>query len=397
VTARAPRGRIAVVSGPDPGHAFPAVALAVALRAAGHDVVVLTGDRWGDGVRRSGLDFVALPQRPPDPRDEDWGFRFWGRGEQMAPALAELLRPWRPDVVVSDAITVAGWFAADLLGVPRVELVATTLQLPSKHLPPPGCGLLPGTTPWTRLRDVMMRRASAKSQAEGDAQRVAARRALDLADDAPPVLRIVATLPALELPRPDWPADTHVVGPLVWEPDEVDLALPVGDRPLVLVADSSASGARARGLLDLAADVLPRCGFRVVGTRLGTPPVGRDGVSIGPGRHSRLVTQVDAVVLPGGHGLLAKALAAGRPLVVVPGPGDQRDNAVRVVALGAGVMVEPAELNAASLVAAVRRVLSTPSYAEAAARVAASACGIGPHQAVELVESVLSRRAAGKS
>jgi UDP:flavonoid glycosyltransferase YjiC (YdhE family) len=383
--------RIAVVAGPDPGHAFPAIALAVALHSAGHAVVVSSGDRWAADVRRCGPEFIALPELQYDARDEDWGFRFWGRGEQMAPPLADRLREFGPDLVIADAITVPGWFAADLLDVPRVELVATTLQIPSRHLPPPGCGLLPGRGPLGRLRDAMMRRSSAKSVRIGDSQRVAARRALGLSDDRPPVLRLVATLPLLELPRRDWPPDTHVVGPLVWEPDDGDLPLPNGDGPVVLVADTSASGVDPRGLLDLAAEVLPAAGIRVVGTRMGGVPLQSPGVHIGPGRHSALVELVDAVVLPGGHGLLSKSLAAGRPLVVVPGPGDQRDNAVRVAALGAGVMVEPRLLSAASLVGAVRQVIEEPSYAVAAGRVAASADGLGPHRAVELIEGVLAR------
>jgi len=381
--------RIAVVAGPDPGHAFPAFALAVALHQAGHTVTVCSGDRWADAVRRCGPEFVPLPLLAPDPRDDDLGFRLWGRGQEIAPLVADLIAPTRPDVVVADAITVPGWFAADLLGVPRVELVATTLQLPSRQLPPPGCGLLPGHSPWGRLRDAALRRAAAPAQRRGDRQRVAARRALGLPDDTPPALRLVATLPALELPRSDWPARTHIVGPLVWEPDDGDLTLPDGNGPVVLVADTSASGVLPRGLLDLAAEVLPPAGIRVVGTRFGSAPEHRAGVAIGPGRHTTLLSQVDAVVLPGGHGLLSKSLAAGRPVVVVPGAGDQRDNAVRVAALGAGLMIEPRRLDASTLLAAVRQVLSSSSYAAAAARVAESARGLSPQCAVDHVESVL--------
>ncbi len=381
-----------MVAGPDPGHAFPAFALAGALHDAGHEVTVCSGHRWADAVRRCGPTFVPLPLLGVDPRDDDLGFRLWGRGQQIAPLVAELLTPTCPDLVVADAITVPGWFAADLLGVPRVELVATTLQEPSGGLPPPGSGLLPGRGVLGRGRDASLRRLARPAQRAGDVQRVAARRALGLADDGPPVMRLVATLPALELPRPDWPARTHVVGPLEWEPDDPSLGLPSGTGPLVLVADSSASGSRRDGLLDLAAEVLPAAGVRVVGVRFDGVPGHQDGVSIGRGRHSALLDVVDAVVLPGGHGLLAKALVRGRPLVVVPGPGDQRDNAVRVRALGAGVMIEPRRLTGARLVRAVQRVLDDPSYAAAAARVADDARGLGPERAVELVESVLARR-----
>ena len=55
-----------------------------------------------------------------------------------------------------------------------------------------------------------------------------------------PAARLIATVPALEVPRPDWPANAHVVGPLLWEPTDNVLALPPGDDPLVMVAPSTA-------------------------------------------------------------------------------------------------------------------------------------------------------------
>ena len=51
-------------------------------------------------------------------------------------------------------------------------------------------------------------------------------------------LALVATFPQLEYPRA-WPAGTHVVGPLMWEPPAPDVALPPGDEPLVLIAPST--------------------------------------------------------------------------------------------------------------------------------------------------------------
>src|SRR5207247_684445 len=79
-------------------------------------------------------------------RDTDVGFRLHGRAAAMAPALAELLAADRPRLVVADTLTVAGGFAAELIGVPWVELLPHPLYLPSVALPPPGSGLAPGRT-----------------------------------------------------------------------------------------------------------------------------------------------------------------------------------------------------------------------------------------------------------
>jgi len=67
-----------------------------------------------------------------------------------------------------------------------------------------------------------------------------------------------------------------------------------------------------------------------------------------------------------GHGIVSKTLLAGVPLVVVPGGGDQWEIANRVVRQGSGELIRP--LTAEALTATVRRVLSTPSYRQAARR-----------------------------
>lgn len=380
--------RVAVVAGPDPGHAFPAIALALALRDRGADVLVATGSRWHDALRSAGLDVSDIPLLAPDPRDADFGFRIWGRAAIMAPRLAEQLAPWRPQIVVADTLTAAGGFAAGLLELPWAELVPHPLAMPSRALPPPGSGIRPGRTAVGRTRDAVLRRAHGRSYALAGRQRAGARAALGLDPAAGPDLRLVATLPGLELPRPDWPPRTELVGPLEWDPATVDLAPPDGDGPMVLVSDSTASGGPA-SLIPIALAAFGGAGLRVACSQLapydGQLPV---GCVAGPGRQAPLLAAAAVVVCTGGHGLVAKALVRGVPLVVVPGPGDQRENAARVVRLGAGLAIPPSKLTPARLSAAVTRVIGDPSYAAAARRLARTADGLGPDRAVALVESL---------
>lgn len=132
----------------------------------------------------------------------------------MAVLNAPVIRELAPDLVVSDVITACGGMAAELLGLPWVELNPHPLYLPSKGLPPVGSGLAPGTGLRGRLRDSLMRRLTARSLKQGLAQRSAARVGIGLpADDPGPLRRLIATLPALEVPRPDWPDEAVVVGP----------------------------------------------------------------------------------------------------------------------------------------------------------------------------------------
>ncbi len=372
----------------------------------------------------------------------------------MAPPLAALLRAAGTDLVVADTLTAAGGLAAELAGLPWVELVPHPVQLPSIALPPPGTGLAPGRTPLGRGRDALLRRLHARSVALGRRQRSAARVSIGLpADDPGPAHRLVATLPALEPPRPDWPDRTDIVGPLHWEPAQVDLTPPPGTGPLILVSPPTAASGRS-GLVPtvLAAVAELRSGpdgpppapgraaggrrtgrsspdgppaasgraaggrrtgaeravrggggaaggpadpdgaARVVATVLAAGGPAPDWAAIGPGRQAPLLAAASVVVAGGGHGMVGKALAAGVPLVLVPGGGDQRDLSRRVARLGAGVVIE-GNATPRRLAAALARVITEPGYRAAALAAAGSAASVT--DPVRLCAHAVTERAEG--
>ncbi|HET6734321.1 MAG TPA: glycosyl transferase, partial [Mycobacterium sp.] len=57
--------RVAVVAGPDPGHAFPAIALCLRFLAAGDAPTLLTGTEWLDTAGGAGIDAVELDGLDP--------------------------------------------------------------------------------------------------------------------------------------------------------------------------------------------------------------------------------------------------------------------------------------------------------------------------------------------
>ena len=374
--------RVAVVAGPDPGHAFPALALCLRFLAAGDSPTLLTGTEWLDTARSVGVDSVELVGLDPTELDDDTddGAKIHQRAARMAVLNVPQLRDLAPDVVVSDVITACGGLAAELLGIPWIELNPAPLYRPSKGLPPLGSGLAPGVGIRGRLRDALMRALTARSWREGLRQRSAVRVEIGLpATDPGPLRRLIATLPALEVPRPDWPDEAVVVGPLHFEPTEVVLEVPPGEGPVVVVAPSTAFTG-ARGMTEVAlealrpGEVLPE-GSRVVVSRLGgsdldVPP----WAVVGLGRQDELLSQADLVICGGGHGMVSKTLLAGVPMVVVPGGGDQWEIANRLVRQGSAQLVRP--LSTEALVAAVTEVLSSPRYADAARRAGASVAGV---------------------
>lgn len=385
--------RVAVVAGPDPGHAFPAIALCKRFAAAGDTATLLTGVQWLDVARTAGVDAVELIGLDPtaDDDDDDAGAKIHRRAARMARQNLDQLAALDPQVVVSDVITACGGMAAELLGLDWVELCPHPLYLPSKGLPPIGSGLAPRAGLNGRLRDTVLRALTARSVRSGLRQRSAARVSIGLpARDPGPRRRLIATLPALEVPRPDWPAEAVVVGPLHFEPTEQVLAVPDGSGPLVVVAPSTAATG-AGGLAELTLEhlvpgqVLPT-GARIAVSRLGGPPLTLPPWAVaGLGRQDDLLARADLVICGGGHGMVAKTLLAGVPIVVVPGGGDQWEIANRVVRQGSGRLVRP--LTGAALAAAVSAVLATPSHRDAARRAAASVAEVADpvavcHQAV---------------
>ena len=383
-----------MVAGPDPGHAFPAIALCLRFAAAGDDPVLLTGGEWLHAARAAGTEAVELVGLDPTDEDDDTdaGAKIHQRAARMAVLNVPVLRDLAPDLVVSDVITACGGMAAELLDIPWIELTPHPLYLPSKGLPPLGSGLAPGTGLRGRLRDAVMRNLTARSVRQGLRQRSAVRAQIGLpADDPGPLRRLIATLPALEVPRPDWPAEAAVVGPLHFEPTTTVLPIPPGQGPVILVAPSTATTG-AEGVVELAMEhlvpgaTLP-AGSRVVISRLGgddlhVPP----WASVGLGRQDELLTHADVVVCGGGHGMLSKTLLAGVPMVVVPGGGDQWELANRVVRQGSARLIRP--LTAEALVAAVTEVLSSPRYREVARRAGQSIAAVADpvqvcHEAVQ--------------
>jgi UDP:flavonoid glycosyltransferase YjiC (YdhE family) len=372
--------RVAVVAGPDPGHSFPAIALCQRFGEAGDEPVLLTGAEWTGAARAAGIDALELDGLAATDEDVDAGARIHRRAARMAVLNVPALRDLEPDLVVSDVITAGGGMAAELLGIPWIELNPHPLYLPSKGLPPIGSGLAPGSGVRGRLRDATMRALTGRSWRAGIKQRGAARLEIGLpAVDPGPLRRLIATLPALEVPRPDWPEEAVVVGPLHFEPTDRVLEIPPGAGPVVVIAPSTALTGTT-GLAEVAlqclvpGETLP-LGSRLVVSRLGgaeltLPPYAVAGL----GRQAELLAHADVVICGGGHGMVAKTMLAGVPLVLVPGGGDQWEMANRVVRQGSGRLIRP--LTADALVGAVNGVLSSPGCLAAARRAAASVAGV---------------------
>jgi UDP:flavonoid glycosyltransferase YjiC (YdhE family) len=97
----------------------------------------------------------------------------------------------------------------------------------------------------------------------------------------------------------------------------------------------------------------------------------------------------DVVICHGGHGTVARALAAGKPLLVCPSVGDMGENAARVAWSGTGLSVPRRLLSPRGVRLATRRLLGEERFRAKAQEVAEwSAAHDAGGAAAGLVEAV---------
>jgi UDP:flavonoid glycosyltransferase YjiC (YdhE family) len=382
----------------DPGHAFPLIALGGTLVTRGHEVVLQTWSHWEADVLAAGMSFEAAPEyhvfptreRPLKPYEAV--VRATG---QTRPLVASL----RPDAVVADILTLAPALAGELEGVPVATVIPHTDPRMAPGWPPYSIGArLPRTAIGRRLWSATSPLTDAALE-HGRRELNETRRRLGLGplDRAhggiSQALALVATFPALEYPRTAALPATHVVGPLLWEPPAEDAELPPGDEPLVLVAPSTSQDpshellrAALRGLAGLPVRVLAAWNRRPLGEPVDVPANARlvDWLS-----YARTMPLCDVVVTHGGHGTLARALASGCAVVVVPAAGDMNESAARIDWAGVGVRV-PRRLCAPGPVrVAVERALAEPGLRDRARALARWAREHDPPaRAAELIEQL---------
>jgi UDP:flavonoid glycosyltransferase YjiC (YdhE family) len=349
----------------DPGHAFPMIALGRALVARGHDVTLQTWARWQEDVEAEGMTFAKAPEYqvfPQGPEPLDFYEAVVHATRDTQPLVHEL----RPDAVVADILTLAPALAAELERVPRATLIPHVHPHTQRDFPIYSLG---ARLPRTAVGRAFWRQAQRPVDRGLELGRTELNRTradvglgpLDYVHGGiSRELALVATFPQLEYPRA-WDPNTHVVGPLMWEPPAADVELPPGEDPLVLIAPSTAQdgehtmlSAALRGLADAPVRVLGTWNRRLPPRPLPVPANARlvDWVS-----YSRTMPHCDVVICHAGHGTLARALSNGCVVVATPAIGDMNENAARLEWAGAGVRVPRRFVSPRVLRLAVERAL----------------------------------------
>jgi UDP:flavonoid glycosyltransferase YjiC (YdhE family) len=381
----------------DAGHAFPAVALARALAGRGNEVIVETWERWREPVERLGLGFTAAEEYkvfPPPRPDSAEG----ASASEAARALRPFLEEWRPDVVVSDILTVAPALAAEAAGVRRATLIPHLYPVHLSGMPFFSVGLMPPRTgpgrvawrAWLPLLEAGLRRG--RRELNEQRARLGLAPVERFHGGISEELALVATFPQLEYPR-RWPRGVEVTGPMEFELPYEDVELPEGDEPLVLVAPSTSQDPTCR-LVRAALEALAGEPVRVVATTNRVRPrepieVPANAVLVDWLSYSQVMPEAELVICHGGHGTVARALGEGVPVLCCPAAGDMAETAIRVAWAGAGLSLPWRLTRPGPLRWAARRVLGDRSFRERAGEIARwNRENGGAERGAELVERV---------
>ena len=113
-----------------------------------------------------------------------------------------------------------------------------------------------------------------------------------------------------------------------------------------------------------------------------------------------MAQRCDLIIHHGGHGSVITGLSAGKPAVIIPTNSERESNARRLASIGAGEVVLPIDetateksVDTAAFADAVRRVLTDPSYTDAAQQIGSRMLRLGG--AGDIIEKAEALAAAG--
>ncbi len=418
--------RVIVTSHGSTGDIYPVIALAVALRKAGHDTVFATLPVYREEIERAGVAFYPLC-----PDSHEITIPAWmGRLQRLHSPISQLREvfvcalPLMPDLIRStdevlreaDLLVSSYLFPmnkglADRHGVPFATLSFAHQAVPSPDYPPENIvspRWLPGRArrAWNallwrvanRLVDHVINRAVRRPLREAGLPPVRG------FFSAPAERVIVAVSEKLMRPRADLDPRFRFTGYCRWQaPEDARLeeelnAFTRGARGPVLTFGSMVYPDAAAWMRRLAA-AWPR-GKKLVVQRgwagFEAPP-GRDEIKVvGSVSHDQLFRHASAVIHHGGAGTTASALHAGAPQLVVPHIGDQFFFGKEVERLGCGFRIAKKHWPEA-LAGALARLDASPEFAAAAARArGVLASENGPARAVEELERFVAEAKAGR-
>ena len=371
--------RFLIVTLPLAGHATPAVAVADALSARGHEVAWCGSNAYFRPLL--GPEANVFPTGTRLFRDQAghgigalkslWQQYLIPMARFTLPAVDRAIGEYQPDVVLVDQHALAGALAAHRHGRPWATLITGAMELTHP------LAALPRVDAWIQAQLASLCRHASSDAATDDLL-------------FSPYLVIAYTTSAVtgEQPFPDHFALVGAVmldrpGTFAWDqldPARRKVLITVGTLATGLAADFYQRAAAAVAPLDATVQAI------IAGPPELVPDPPGNVLLVPTVPMLALLPRLDAVISHGGMNTVSETLAHGLPLVIAPIRHDQPVVASQVARAGAGIRVPFSRVRPAQLREALVTILDDPSYRHAAERIRDSfaAAGGAPAAAARL-------------
>jgi UDP:flavonoid glycosyltransferase YjiC (YdhE family) len=384
--------RVLIIAIGSAGDVHPFLGIGAALKARGHEVIISTSPFFEEVVRNAGLHFRALgtlKQYELLQSDAD----LWHPRKGSLVVLKKATTPsYQPilniarelnlpgnTVLVSSFLAFGAINAREMLGIPLVSIHLSPALFASRHRPPVIYGFPFGQKAPQFLKNIQ------GSVAAWFVDRLLCqdlnnfRKANGLAPlhdllrrgwHSPD--RVIALFPEwFAAPQPDWPPQTRMTGfPLYDEathrplPDEVEAFLAEGEPPVIFTPGSAMSCGHV--FFTEAVKALQLSGRRGILLSKFPESVPRNlppSILYSPYiPFSKVLLRAAALVYHGGIGTCSQALQAGIPHLIQPMAHDQHETLSRILDLGVGQGLLPAQFTAARISAKLDELIKNPDY-----------------------------------
>jgi UDP:flavonoid glycosyltransferase YjiC (YdhE family) len=408
------------------GDLHPFLAIGLGLQERGHTVTIATSNTYRTKVEQTGLGFAPMGPHL-DKESADFARKVMHARNGPEYLMRRVLYPAVPavyaevtdamrgaDVVVTHPITYASQIAAEKSGLPWISAVTAPISFFSKYDPPvmAPMPILAKLRPLgSGVNGVLVWLAHAKTKPWMKSI-TEFRASLGMPPGRDPIFEgqhspqcVLAMFSRLMgEPQPDWPPHVHVIGfPFYDQAEhgqeldpELQRFLDAGEPPVVFTLGSSAVLDAGRFYEEslLAAKHMGRRAVLLAGANAiaGPLPAGTAVFAYAP--FSKILPRAACVVHQGGIGTCGQALAAGRPMLVMPYAFDQPDNAARLERLGVARVIGRNRYTARRAAAELDRLLTDGNYAERAKELA---CSVAQEDAVRAACDTVEKCAAGGS
>lgn len=404
--------KIAYIGIPAHGHTNPTLPVVHELIARGHQVLYYNSESFRAKIEPTGVDFRPYPAALPSEREISEAMVEFINASLIMSRMGEILTPFvlnemtreKPDLILYDSVSMAGYITARTLGIPHICLL-THFVLEGSHIGFSHLARfmwsavphLPTLIGWKRR---MKQRYGANIA--GGITEYASRNIVFTSQDFHPANKFVDDRfrfvgPSINpATRNSTSSPTDLMAlPSVNSETESEAALIYISLGTINHLDNAFYRAAFEAFGDYPARFILSAGKNTDMAQLGDIPA---NFTVRPSvPQLEILQRANAFITHGGMNSVHEGLYYGVPLVVVPHQFEQLLNGRRVAEMGAGLLLGSkapyGRVTAAQLRAALDSVLTDPSYRENAARIGGSLKSAGGYaRAADEIEAFIGIR-----